>query len=58
MVWDLGDGSSANGAKVGYFPPTSRELQLNGAVLQVILYKHEPHIPCRIWKLHPVNVED
>jgi hypothetical protein len=58
MVWDLMGASSANGAKVRYFPLTSREIQINRAVFQVILYKHEPHISWRIWKLHPVNVED
>jgi hypothetical protein len=55
MVWSLAGGS--NGAKVRYFSPTFRELQLNRAVSQVLLTKYEPHISWRIWKLLPVNVE-
>ena len=55
MVWNLT--GSGNGAKVRYFSPTSRELQLNRVAFQVILYRYEPHISCRIWKLLPVKVE-
>ena len=57
MVWNLWNGSSANGEKVRYFPPTPRNHNDNRAVFQVILYKHELHVSCRIWKLLPVNVE-
>ena len=58
MVWDLMGGSSKDGTQVRYFSPTSRELQLNRVAFQVILYKYEPSVAGRIWKLHPVNVED
>jgi hypothetical protein len=55
MVWGLT--SSTNGAKVRYFSPTFRELQLNRDVFQITLHKPEPLAGSWIWRLLPVNVE-
>jgi hypothetical protein len=55
MVWGLT--SNDNGAKVRYFLPTFRELQLNRAVFQITLHKAEPLIGRWVWRLLPVNVE-